>query len=74
MSVDEVDQVEPGTVIVSPPTDKAPYGVLRKVDSITENPDGTATVETSPATLAEAIAGSDLKPEDIQQTSYTVPV
>lgn len=74
MSVDEVDQVEPGTVIVSPPTDEAPYGVLRKVDSITKNPDGTATIETSPATLAEAIAGSDLKPEDIQQTSYTVPV
>jgi hypothetical protein len=74
LKVDEVAKVAPGTVIVSPPTEKAPYGVLRKVKSVTKNPNGTTTVETTNATLAEAIAGSNLKPGDVKQTSFSMPL
>ncbi len=74
LKVDEVAKVAPGTVIVSPPTEKAPYGVLRKIKSVTKNPNGTTTVETTNATLAEAIAGSNLKPGDVKKSSFSMPV
>ncbi len=50
------------------------YRFLRKVVNVVKNADGTVSIETSEATLQEAIAGSDLKKEDLKITSFKVPV
>jgi hypothetical protein len=74
MKVDDLETVEEGSILVSPPTENAPFGFMKKVESVTEEANGDLIIETAPATLSEVIAGSDLKPEDVQQTTMKVPV
>jgi carboxypeptidase family protein len=47
--------VKQGDVIVSGITEKTPQGMLRKVASLQQKPDGTTTVLTAPAALEEAV-------------------
>jgi hypothetical protein len=74
MKTDQLQQVAVGTILVSPPTLAAPYGFLRKVTDVIQNTDGTFTIETDEATLQEAIAGSDLKKNDLKTTTFKIPV
>jgi hypothetical protein len=74
VKTDQPEEVTLGTIIVSPPTEAAPYGFLRKVTSISKNADGSVIIETSEATLQEAIAGSNLKKEDLKTTKFKIPV
>jgi hypothetical protein len=67
-------KILPGMILMSAPTDAAPYGFLQKVISVTNNSDNTMTIETGAATLAEAIAGADIKPGDVQTTRFKVPI
>jgi hypothetical protein len=73
-NTDTPDQLPIGTILVSPPTEEAPYGFLRRVESVSVAPDGTAIITTSDASLQEAIAGADIQPEDVQASSVQVPV
>lgn len=74
MKVDDVADVEIGTLIVSAPTTQAPYGLMRRVSSIVQNSDGTTSIETQEATLSDVIAGSDIKPGDIPEKIVSAPV
>jgi hypothetical protein len=67
-------KIFPGMILVSAPAPTIPYGLLQKVVSVTTNPDNTMTLETTEASLAEAIAGADIKPSDVQATHFRVPV
>jgi hypothetical protein len=63
MKVDDVTELEPGDIIVTAPTDTAPYGFIRKVEGVTGT-NGEVMVTTSSATLEDAIKGSDLPAGD----------
>ena len=52
--------VDVGDVIAAPVTPKTPHGIFRRVVSKSLVRDGTVTVVTEPATLAEAIGTGDL--------------
>jgi hypothetical protein len=71
---DAPDTQAVGTILVSPPTEEAPYGFLRRIDKITTAPDGSSVIETSEASLQEAIAGVDIKPEQTAKKVVRVPI
>jgi hypothetical protein len=77
MKLDQISSatVQTGNILVSAPNPAAPYGFMRKVKSLSHNyQNQTVTLQTTPATLAEVIAGSDLTKEQVRQTSFRVPV
>lgn len=71
---DSPDTQAVGTILVSPPTAEAPYGFLRRITKVTTASDGSAVIETTEASLQEAIAGADIKPEEVTKSSIQVPV
>ncbi len=71
---DSPDAQAVGTILVSPPTAEAPYGFLRRITKVTTAPDGSAVIETTEASLQEAIAGADIKPEEVTKSSIQVPI
>jgi hypothetical protein len=74
VKTDNPDAQAVGTILISPPTIEAPYGFLRRITQITTAPDGSSIIETSEATLQEAIAGADLKQSEVKSSSIRVPV
>jgi hypothetical protein len=68
MQIDDASQLEVGDIIVSAPTEEAPYGLMLKVEGIDEE-GNTIYIETSQASLEEAIAGSNLEEGDYTLTS-----
>ena len=55
----ELDSVEAGDILVLGVTEQTPYGALRRVDSITPT-SGQLEVDTSPASIEDAVEEGDL--------------
>ena len=75
-STPELEELEPGDVIVGDPTDETPDGFLRSVESIISQQSGQIIIKTEDATIEDAIQSGAihesiaLTPEDINESSY----
>lgn len=58
---DQIDDLDVGDVLVAPPSEAAPHGLLRRVTRIVRGRTGVRVV-TEQATLEDAVNGSDLDP------------
>ncbi|MBV7328777.1 hypothetical protein KFU94_11050 [Chloroflexi bacterium TSY] len=66
-SVDAIDALSVGDIVVSDVTDAAPYGFLRRVANV-KRTDSGVVVKTVQATLAEAIGDGTLDTSQVQLT------
>lgn len=68
---ENLDNLQIGSVITSGPSEIAPYGMLRKVDGITRNPDGTISLSTSPAKIIDIVRKCDVTVNTVKNEDGT---
>lgn len=66
MKEDVAKNIKKDSVIVLPQSEKTPYGMLVKVESIEKQPDGKVKISYRSATLTEAIEQGEIKATDIK--------
>ncbi len=71
--IDTFTNVEEGMILISPPTEEAPFGFMKKVTKV-ETINNEIVFQTEDATLAEAIAGTEMSKSEAKTTQVKVPV
>jgi hypothetical protein len=71
--IDSVANIQEGMILVSPPTEEAPFGFIKKVTKV-EVIGGETVFQTTEATLAEAVAGTEMSQSEAKSSQVKVPV